>query len=266
MKKWMMVVLLAGFCSLSQAAITGASATGSASGFGEISYTPGSNVDEFMIYGRTSSSAEYIRSSGTLHIAQGVSGDGQNSDDNSYDATTYSWSGGTPTASGTWNVESAQPTSTGNGWGLTPYTWASVTVTAPSDAFKFSFFVHCYYTTTDLEIWQDGSQIALYDNVMSSAYLDGGGEARNTDYFYQFNFTDITQGSALEFRFTGFENLGSSWANIGFLSAGLDYTAPTSIENNLTSMPNTIPEPATALILALGGGLIGLYRRFFGRM
>jgi hypothetical protein len=28
----------------------------------------------------------------------------------------------------------------------------------------------------------------------------------------------------------------------------------------------TIPEPATALILALGGGLIALYRRFFGRM
>jgi hypothetical protein len=27
-----------------------------------------------------------------------------------------------------------------------------------------------------------------------------------------------------------------------------------------------IPEPATAMILALGGGLIGLYRRFFGRI
>jgi hypothetical protein len=28
----------------------------------------------------------------------------------------------------------------------------------------------------------------------------------------------------------------------------------------------TIPEPATGLILALGGGLIALYRRFFGRV
>ena len=29
---------------------------------------------------------------------------------------------------------------------------------------------------------------------------------------------------------------------------------------------NVIPEPATALILALGGAVIGLYRRFFGRV
>jgi hypothetical protein len=248
------------------ATITGASATGSSAGYGVINYNPGSNVDEFLIYGRTSLSDPYIRSSGTLHIAQSINGDGTTRVEGPYTATSYSWIGGTPAASGTHNIENFQPVAQAGWSGADPYTWSSISVAAPAASFKFSFFVHCFYAAADLEIWADGTRLSLYDNVMSSTYLDGGGEARNTDYFYQFTFSGVAVDSTLEFKFTDLQNLGSDWSNIGFLSAGLDYTAPASIENDLTSMPNAVPEPATALILGLGGGLIALYRRFFGRV
>lgn len=260
-------IILAALClpvvSGLAAAITSASATGSSSGFGTIQYDVGTNVNEFMLYGRTSSSDGYITSAGTLHIVQGVSGDGISGNNNSYDATKYSWTGGAPISSGNSNIESAQWIGAAS---ANPYTWASISVTNPSDAFQFSFFVHDYYAAVDLQVLLNGSLLGTYADVMSSSYNQGGGEARDTDFFYNFNFSGMTAGDELEFKFVNLQNLGSDWANIGFLSASLNYDAPTSITSQLTSMPNVVPEPATALILALGGGLIVLYRRFFGRI
>jgi len=36
--------------------------------------------------------------------------------------------------------------------------------------------------------------------------------------------------------------------------------------SQLTSMPNVIPEPASIMMIGLGGALIAGYRRFFGRI
>jgi hypothetical protein len=100
---------------------------------------------------------------------------------------------------------------------------------------------------------------------MSSSYNQGGGEARDTDFFYDFNFSGMTAGDELEFKFVNLQNLGSDWANIGFLSASLNYDAPESITSQLTSMPNVVPEPASIMMIGFGAGLLGLIRRFYGK-
>lgn len=71
----------------------------------------------------------------------------------------------------------------------------------------------------------------------------------------------MTTGDTLEFKFINMQDLGSQWANIGFLSASLNYVAPESITSQLTSMPNVVPEPASALLIGAGGLLIVGYRR-----
>ncbi|MCC7300135.1 MAG: hypothetical protein IT583_03550 [Verrucomicrobia bacterium] len=244
--------------------ITSASATGSSSGFGTVSYNVGTNVSEFILFGKTSAAAEYITSTGALHIAKAVNGDGTTGYNNTYDATKYSWTGGTPTLSGTHNIEAAQWIGSAS---ADPYTWASILITNPAEAFQFSFFAHDYYAAVDLQVLLNGSLLGSYTNVMSSSYLPGGsGEARNTDYFYDFSFTGMTAGDTLEFKFVNLQNLGSDWANIAFLSASLNYDAPENITSNLKSMPSAVPEPASALMIALGGVLITGYRRFFGKM
>lgn len=159
--------------------ITSANATGSSEGFGIVSYNPGTNVSEFILYGRTSGAADYITSAGTLNIAKAISGDGANPGyNNSYEATKYSWTGGTPTSSGTHNIETAE-------WvgsiSANPYTWASISATAPASAFNFSFLVHDFYVSTDLEVLLNGSLLGSYADIMSSSYLPGG-ERRSPQY------------------------------------------------------------------------------------
>lgn len=199
----------------------------------------------------------------TPYIDKAINGDGTSGHNNSYDATKYSWTGGTPTSSGNSNIESAQWIGSAS---ANPYTWASISIANPSDAFQFSFFVHDYYAAVDLQVLLNGSLLGTYADVMSSSYNQGGGEARDTDFFYDFNFSGMTAGDELEFKFVNLQNLGSDWANIGFLSASLNYTAPESITSQLTSMPNVIPEPASIMMIGLGGALIAGYRRFFGRI
>ena len=229
--------------------ITSANVVGSSSGFGLITYTPGDNVSEFMLYGRTSGSADYIRSAGDNHISLGVSGDGVTGDNNSYNATRYSYSGGTPTASGTWNIESAQ-------W-LSSYTWASISFTSPASAYTADFFVHNYYAQSDLLVYRNSNLIGTYTDVMSSSSLPGGGEARDTDYFYHFGLNNLTAGDVMTFKLTNLQNLGSGWANVGFLSSSLNYVVPNSISDNYTFLTSgggvaAVPEPSSLALLFLG--------------
>jgi|GEM_PF-2540569 hypothetical protein len=239
--------------------ITSANVVGSDTGFGEIQYNPGGNVSEFVLYGRASSGDPYITSAGASHIGQSIQGDGTTVDNNNYTATYYSWTGGSPTASGTWTTESCQPTTAFNGWGVSGYTSASINITSPSSAYEAAFFVHNYYTQSDLQVLRNGNLITTYANVMSSSYLPGGGEARNTDYFYDFNLSGLTAGDVMTFKFTNLQNLGSDWANIGFLSASVNYDAPQSITDNFIPLteaggggPSAIPEPGIPALLLIG--------------
>ena len=246
------------------ATLVSSSVIGSQTGFGDISYTP-STVSEYIIYGRANTGgtyaaptfSPYIRSASGTHITQGVAGDGVTQYETSgpYSGTYFTYSGGTPTASGTNQYVNFQPVSPAVGWGAgtDPYTWASISASAPAADFTFSFLTHCYMATTDLEVWLGGTRIASYDNVMSAGYLSGGGDGRNTDYFYKFNFAGIAAGANLEFKFTDMQRVdNSSWSNIGILSAALDYTPPADSPlsvSKLKSMPNltAVPEPASVL-------------------
>ncbi len=243
--------------------ITSSSAIGSESGFGVVSYNTGINVDEFILFGRASSGADYITSAGASHIAAGIAGDGTAINNNAYDATSYSWTGGAPTLTGTYNIESCQATANPNGFGVTPYTYAAINVSAPSDSFRLSFFVHDYYTAADLTISQSGTVLGTYTDIMSSSYLAGGsGGARNTDYYYEFAFSGVTPGQNIEVKFDHLRSLeNSAWANIAFMSASVDYTAPEAITGQLITMQNTIPEPTSIALLALLGGGFWARRR-----
>lgn len=241
------------------AATVTASVTGSDTGFGDITYTPGTNVSEFLIYGKASAGAEYISSTTCTHIAKAIVGDSTIGDYNqTYTATTYSWTGGTPTATGSgYSTEAFQ--AVGPAWGTPAYTHASISATCPTADFTFSFLVHDYYVSTGLEVWRNGVAMASYADVMSSGY-SGGGEARNTDFFYQFDFTGMTVGDVLEFKFYNLQNTGSDWSNIAFLSSSLNYVAPASITDNLVNMP-AIPEPTGTLLVGMGGLLLAGVRR-----
>jgi len=175
-----LVVTLALFTvvpELSANYITSANVVGSSSGFGQITYTPGDNVSEFLLYGRASDVADYIRSAGVNHISLGVSGDGESANNNTYTATAYSYSGGIPagtppTASGDWNTTSAQF--------LNSFTWASISLTSPSSSYSADFFVHNYYSQSDLLVYRNSDLIGTYADIMSSSSLPGGGAKRVT--------------------------------------------------------------------------------------
>lgn len=246
------------FSSLQAATVT-AHVTGSSSGFGNISYNPGTNVSEFIIYGKASAGASYITSTTSTHIDKAITGDGTAIGYNqTYLATTFSWTDGTPTSSGSnYTTESFQ--GVGSAWGSGLFTTAGISITCPTADFTFSFVVHDYYVATDLEVRLDNALVGSYADVMRSSYNIGGGEERDTDYYYEFNVTGATAGQSMEFKFTNMTNLGSGWANIAFLSAGLNYETPTTITQNYNTMPNVVPEPRAALIGGLG--LLSLLRR-----
>ena len=169
----------------------------------------------------------------------------------------YSWTGGAPTPSGTQNIESAQFLSGG-------FTWASMTITSPASSYEAAFIVHNYFMQSDLQVYNNNSLIATYNNVMSSGYLPGGGEGRDTDYFYDFNLNGLNTGDALTFKFTNLQNLGSPWANIAIMSASVNYVVPDSIANkfltlNESSPVSAVPEPSAFAMLGIGGLVLGSY-------
>ena len=231
--------------------ITSANVIGSDIGFGQIQYQTGNNVNDFVLFGRASAGDPYLASPGSNPILKGIQGDGVTHDNNDYTATTYSWTGGTPTPAGTWTTESAQFLSSG-------FTWASMTITSPASSYEAAFIVHNYYMQSDLQVYDNNSLIATYNNVMSSSYLTGGGEGRNTDYFYDFNLNGLTTGDALTFKFTNLQNLGSQWANIGIMSASVNYVVPDSIKNNFLTLNGSgnvaaVPEPSAFALSGIGG-------------
>ena len=216
-----------------------------------------------MLYGRTSGAVSYTSGGGTQYITRGISQDGATINNNAYDATTYSWTGGTPIATGSTNIESCQPTALNNGWGAATNTYAAISMTSPADTYHAAFFVHNYYTSADLEVRKNGTLIGAYDNIMSSSYTAGGGEARNTDFYYDLSLQNLTAGDVFQFKFTDLQNLGSDWSNIAFMSASVDFTPPTSISNNLVTLTaSPVPEPASVALIMLGGlGLLARRRR-----
>ena len=69
--------------------ITSADVVGSDGGFGQIQYLTGSNVNDFVLFGRASSGDSYIASTGSNPILKGIQGDGVTQNGNVYGATTY---------------------------------------------------------------------------------------------------------------------------------------------------------------------------------
>jgi len=109
--------------------------------------------------------------------------------------------------------------------------------------------------------WSDGSRVVKAEVLGSGSDLD----VLNDFYF----------GIRLD---AGDGNYYYGWAR-GYAEANVDSARnPASIStagvyemaiNNTINQGlavGAIPEPATALILVIGGGLIGFYRRFFGRV
>ena len=118
--------------------------------------------------------------------------------------------------------------------------------------------MHNYYSQSDLLVYRNSDLIGSYSDIMSSSSLPGGGEARNTDYFYHFDLAGLTTGDQLTFQLTNLQNLGSAWANIAFLSSSLNYVVPDVISQNYKNLdgilitPAAVPEPSSLLLLLLG--------------
>jgi len=103
----------------------------------------------------------------------------------------------------------------------------------------------------------DSSDIAALTNVVLSA---------NTKYAIVLNSDDADKYlwayDTGDFTFSdGFSYIGSANSIDGGAWSG-----GSNRQGLVVGVTEVIPEPATALILSLGGGLIGLYRRFFGRV
>lgn len=267
-KKKNIIALVAGSvftAGVSHAAINvTANVIGSDTGFGAVQYNAGNeagdNVSEFVIHGLENAADTYNTSAGTLHITPEIASDGDIVHGNTYDSTNFGWTGGSPTESGTGYINTSI-NAISSGYGTTPATWASLSVASPGEELQVSFFVHNYYVSTDLAVLVNGVELSYYENVMSSTYNSSGGEGRDTDFFYDFNFSGLTAGDSLEFKFTSIANLGSNWANLSFLSSSLNYEVPTSISNDFTELPNVIPEPATIILpLLVGCGVIFVRR------
>jgi len=82
---------------------------------------------------------------------------------------------------------------------------------------------------------------------------------------------NVAKGGTLPMAWSGFSMPFSGNFDLDYSEAyGSNFRASTSGWTSATfttySSTAAIPEPATALILGLGGALIALYRRFFGRV
>ena len=115
------------------------------------------------------------------------------------------------------------------------------------------------YGTTDGWNYYNGGFVNSSPNYTWTTGF--GGEEQNGTYNMMGNLYEWVEDSSGVRRGGSFSYIENSLRS----SLRTDYD-PSYEVNDLGFRVVAIPEPATALILALGGAVIGLYRRFFGRV
>lgn len=229
-------------------------------GYGNVDLNPGTNVTHYVVFGdeqnNASSLPAYAYSSGSNPIASIVAAD-RSLIYSDYTAGSIGFTGSAGfVASGSTAgkvLKNVLPLSTG--YGGSGATNATVSFEAPAADFEFGLMVHNYYAAADMAVSLEGQTLASYETAMSST------GNRDADYLFSFDFSGLTVGEQVEIRFDNLRNLGSAWSNIGFFSATINLETPTQFENgDVTTPPNSVPEPS-ALILAALSGLGLLLRR-----
>jgi hypothetical protein len=224
------------------------------SGLGAIDYNPNPSgtVDQYVILGDANSPSPALSTA--------VSGDGTLVS-GQYEPTYFVWTGGASGTPGgvsgsTYNATIYNVEAISSGYGSTPWTSASISLTAPSTAFKVDFFVHDFYANAGLDVLLNGHALGSYSSIMSSS------GSRSTDFLFTEQLSGVTQGDTLTFKFDGLQNLGSTYANIAIYAADVNLTLPPAL-NDLTPtvLPNEVPEPSTLALAAMGALSLFLLRR-----
>lgn len=238
-------------------------AYGSDAGFGQIDYNPGVNVSQYVIYGNGS---PYAYSSGGA-LSTVVSGDGTPVFGGPYTPTYFTWNNGVSGTTGgtSGSTDNVQPNGIGGveplstGYGTTPWTTVSISLTAPASDFTVDFVAHDYYANANLTVTLNNQTFGTFDSIMSSS------GSRNTDFLFHNTVQGVNVGDTLNFTFDGLANLGSSWANIDLFAASVNLTLPSNVtDTTQTTLSNItpVPEPASLTLAILGGaGLLFLRRR-----
>ena len=137
----LILVVQAGLLAVgSQAQSIVSTVRNSDTGLGQINFQPGANVSEFMIFGNPSPYADLGSS-----ISPTITGDGQLvSGAGAYQVTYFTWTDGASgttggTSGSTYNVDPGVVEALSSGYGTTPWSSATLTVTAPASSLPWTF-------------------------------------------------------------------------------------------------------------------------------
>lgn len=252
------VVLTSSSISLA-AIVESAKYTYSPTGLGQVTFTPGVNVQDFVVFGNPSSgTGGVVGYSGTAYISRSISGDGTSPNAEFYGSTYFNWSSGAPVAShsGMGQYQYFQPVASPNGYDVTPFTQAALTVTAPASSFTAQFFVHNYYVGADLDVFCNGKLVQSYEGIMNPAP-----GTRDGDYFYDFSIAGATAGDVISFKVSNVSNKGTIWANFGIVAASVDFVAPANLTAGAADL-TVVPEPTIATVAGTAAlAVLGLRRQ-----